>query len=108
MNSQQDVGIGVCAAYYLAKEGIEVTLIEKGEIASGCSYGNGGTNCAKSFHSAGSSVLCWLVGMGKCCAPKSPKKQQLSSPPRSSDWYSKNTSPNRCNYLAFPFGQAHG
>jgi len=42
MNSQQDVGIGVCAAYYLAKEGIEVTLIEKGEIASGCSYGNGG------------------------------------------------------------------
>ncbi len=34
--------IGVCSAYYLASKGIKVTLIEKGEIASGCSYGNGG------------------------------------------------------------------
>ncbi|HKY55148.1 MAG TPA: FAD-dependent oxidoreductase, partial [Anaerolineales bacterium] len=48
MNSQQDVVIigggviGVCSAYYLAQKGIRVTLIEKGEIASGCSYGNGG------------------------------------------------------------------
>jgi glycine/D-amino acid oxidase-like deaminating enzyme len=48
MNSQQDVAIigggviGVCCASYLAQKGIQVTLIEKGEIASGCSYGNGG------------------------------------------------------------------
>jgi len=34
--------IGVCSAYYLASRGISVTLIEKDEIASGCSYGNGG------------------------------------------------------------------
>lgn len=34
--------IGVCAAYYLAQQGAHVTLIEKGEIASGCSYGNAG------------------------------------------------------------------
>lgn len=34
--------IGVCSAYYLAQQGVQVTLIEKGEIASGCSYGNGG------------------------------------------------------------------
>jgi len=34
--------IGVCSAYYLASRGIKVTLIEKDEIASGCSYGNGG------------------------------------------------------------------
>jgi D-amino-acid dehydrogenase len=34
--------MGVCSAYYLAKEGHEVTLVERGEIASGCSYGNGG------------------------------------------------------------------
>ena len=34
--------IGVCSAYYLAKEGHRVTLVERGEIASGCSYGNGG------------------------------------------------------------------
>jgi D-amino-acid dehydrogenase len=48
MDSQQDVVvigggvIGVCCAYYLAQKGTQVTLIEKGEIASGCSYGNGG------------------------------------------------------------------
>src|SRR5687768_16421294 len=34
--------IGVCSAYYLSQKGVKVLLIEKGEIASGCSYGNGG------------------------------------------------------------------
>jgi D-amino-acid dehydrogenase len=34
--------IGVCSAYYLAAKGFKVALIEKDEIASGCSYGNGG------------------------------------------------------------------
>jgi D-amino-acid dehydrogenase len=34
--------VGVCAAYYLARRGLEVTLIEKGDIASGSSYGNAG------------------------------------------------------------------
>src|SRR5574342_1054726 len=48
MNFQQDVVIigggviGVCSAYYLAQKGIPVTLVEKGEIASGCSAGNAG------------------------------------------------------------------
>ncbi len=48
MDSQCDVAIigggviGVCSAYYLAQSGLKVLLIEKGEIASGCSYGNGG------------------------------------------------------------------
>src|SRR5690349_861502 len=48
MDSQYDVTIigggviGVCSAYYLAQKGLKVLLIEKGEIASGCSYGNGG------------------------------------------------------------------
>lgn len=34
--------IGVSAAYVLAKAGMDVTLLEKGEISSGCSYGNAG------------------------------------------------------------------
>ena len=48
MDSQYDVAIigggviGVCSAYYLVQKGAQVVLIEKGEIASGCSYGNGG------------------------------------------------------------------
>jgi D-amino-acid dehydrogenase len=48
MNSRYDVAIvgggviGVCSAYYLAQKGLQVLLIEKGELASGCSYGNAG------------------------------------------------------------------
>src|SRR5262249_35157980 len=34
--------IGVCAAYYLAERGRQVTLIERGDIAAGSSYGNAG------------------------------------------------------------------
>jgi D-amino-acid dehydrogenase len=34
--------IGICAAYYLAKRGRKVTLIEKAEIGAGSSYGNAG------------------------------------------------------------------
>ncbi len=34
--------IGVCSAYYLAKAGAQVTLIEKDEIGAACSYGNSG------------------------------------------------------------------
>jgi len=34
--------IGVCAAYYLSKNGREVLLLESGDICSGASYGNAG------------------------------------------------------------------
>jgi D-amino-acid dehydrogenase len=34
--------IGVCAAYYLARQGTRVTIVERGEIAAGSSYGNAG------------------------------------------------------------------
>ena len=34
--------VGVCAAYYLARKGLSVVLVEKGEICSGCSYANAG------------------------------------------------------------------
>ncbi len=48
MSSHKDVliigggVIGVCAAYYLAERGRDVTLIEAGEICAGASYGNAG------------------------------------------------------------------
>jgi D-amino-acid dehydrogenase len=32
--------IGVCAAYFLNRSGWQVTLVERGEIGRGCSYGN--------------------------------------------------------------------
>jgi D-amino-acid dehydrogenase len=34
--------IGVCTAYSLAKRGVSTTLLERGEICSGASHGNGG------------------------------------------------------------------
>ncbi|MEO6406646.1 MAG: FAD-dependent oxidoreductase, partial [Ferruginibacter sp.] len=34
--------IGLCSAYYLQKEGYEVTIIERGNITDGCSFGNMG------------------------------------------------------------------
>lgn len=34
--------VGVCAAYYLGLQGRKVTLVEKGEICAGSSYGNAG------------------------------------------------------------------
>jgi len=34
--------IGLCSAYYLQKEGYSVTIIERGDITDGCSFGNMG------------------------------------------------------------------
>jgi len=35
--------IGVCCAYYLAKRGANVTILERDQIGAGASYGNAGT-----------------------------------------------------------------
>jgi D-amino-acid dehydrogenase len=34
--------IGVCTAYYLARRGVAVTVIERDEVGQGASYGNAG------------------------------------------------------------------
>ena len=34
--------IGINSAYYLTQQGRKVTVVEKGEVCSGCSYGNAG------------------------------------------------------------------
>lgn len=34
--------IGLCSAYYLQKQGIQVTVVERGDITDGCSFGNMG------------------------------------------------------------------
>ncbi|HYC40068.1 MAG TPA: FAD-dependent oxidoreductase [Chitinophagaceae bacterium] len=34
--------IGLCCSYYLRKEGFEVTVIERGDLSDGCSFGNMG------------------------------------------------------------------
>jgi D-amino-acid dehydrogenase len=35
--------IGACCAYYLAKRGVRVTVLERNEVGKGASYGNAGT-----------------------------------------------------------------
>ncbi len=35
-------GVGICSAYYLSEKGLQVTVVDKGEICSGSSYGNAG------------------------------------------------------------------
>ncbi|MBA2762196.1 MAG: FAD-dependent oxidoreductase, partial [Segetibacter sp.] len=34
--------IGLSCAYYLQKRGFEITIIDKGDITQGCSFGNAG------------------------------------------------------------------
>jgi D-amino-acid dehydrogenase len=34
--------IGVCCAWYLSRQGLKVTLLERDEVGEGCSYGNAG------------------------------------------------------------------
>ncbi len=34
--------VGICSAYYLAGQGQRVTVVDKGEVGAGCSYGNAG------------------------------------------------------------------
>jgi D-amino-acid dehydrogenase len=34
--------VGVCSAYYLARSGIRVVVVEKDEVCAGCSWGNAG------------------------------------------------------------------
>ncbi len=48
MNNAREVviigggAIGLCTAYFLLESGLKVTIAEKNEIGSGCSYGNAG------------------------------------------------------------------
>lgn len=34
--------IGICSAYYLRRKGIDVVVVDRGSVCSGCSAGNGG------------------------------------------------------------------
>ena len=63
--------IGVASAYYLARDGWRVTLLEKGEIASGSSYGNAGLIVpSHSIPLAAPGV--WLKGLRWMANPESP------------------------------------
>jgi D-amino-acid dehydrogenase len=42
--------IGVSAAYELARRGVRVTLLERGELGAGCSAGNAGLVCPSHSH----------------------------------------------------------
>lgn len=63
--------IGVCSAYYLARAGWDVTLVEKEDICAGSSYGNGGLVVpSHSVPLAAPGV--WLKGLRWMLNPESP------------------------------------
>jgi D-amino-acid dehydrogenase len=63
--------VGVCCAYYLAREGWDVTLLEQGDVCSGCSYGNCGMIVpSHSIPLAAPGV--WLKGLKWMVDPESP------------------------------------
>lgn len=41
--------IGLCSAYYLHKKGHQITVIDKGDMNDGCSFGNSGYVCPSHF-----------------------------------------------------------
>ncbi len=41
--------IGICSAYFLSLRGFRVTVVERGEVGSGCSFGNAGYACPSHF-----------------------------------------------------------
>src|SRR5205807_8695530 len=63
--------VGVCSAYYLAREGWNVTLLEQNDICAGCSYGNAGMVVpSHSIPLAAPGV--WLKGLKWMLDPESP------------------------------------
>lgn len=58
--------IGICSAYYLAEQGLQVTVVEQKEVASGCSGANAGLIVpSHSIPLAAPGVLCqgfkWML-----------------------------------------------
>src|SRR5438045_8638031 len=49
--------IGLCCAYYLNKEGYEVTVIDRNNITDGCSFGNMGYISPSHFIPLASPVI---------------------------------------------------
>lgn len=63
--------IGVCSAYYLARAGFQVTLVEKGDLCAGSSYGNGGL-IVPSHSIPLAAPRVWLKGLKWMLNPESP------------------------------------
>jgi D-amino-acid dehydrogenase len=77
--------IGVCSAYYLAERGFSVSILEQGEIASGCSGANAGL-IVPSFSiplAAPGTLRSWLRWMLK---PRSPFSVKLHFDPALFHW----------------------
>lgn len=63
--------IGVCSAYFLAGEGVAVTLLERAAIGAGCSFGNAGL-VVPSHSIPFASPGVWRKGLGWLLRRESP------------------------------------
>ncbi len=63
--------IGVCSSYFLAEQGAKVTLIDRGDVCSGCSYGNAGMIVPSHSIPLAAPGVIWQ-GLKWCLNPESP------------------------------------
>ncbi len=77
--------IGVCSAYYIARQGLSVSVVEKGEIASGCSGANAGL-IVPSHSVPLASPGAWKQGLKGILKPDSPFYIKLRFDPVLFSW----------------------
>ncbi|UCC39724.1 MAG: FAD-dependent oxidoreductase [Candidatus Aminicenantes bacterium] len=77
--------IGICSAYFLAEQGLQVTIVEQKEVASGCSGANAGLIVpSHSIPLASPGVLC--QGLKWMLKPESPFYIKLRFSPILFNW----------------------
>ena len=78
--------VGVCTAWWLKREGFDVTLIEKSAAGEGASLGNAGSIGLASVPPLGMPGMVWEAP-GMFLNPMHPLKVQLSHWPRMIPWF---------------------
>lgn len=78
--------VGVCTAWWLRREGFDVTLIEKKEPAAGASFGNAGSIGLASVPPLGMPGMFWEAP-GMFLDPMHPLTVRLSHLPKAIPWF---------------------
>jgi D-amino-acid dehydrogenase len=76
---------GLCAAYYLRQDGVEVTILEASKVGSGASWGNGGWLCPAQAGPLPEPGLTWY-GIRSLLDRSSALYFQLSKLPQLTPW----------------------
>ncbi|MEM7405347.1 MAG: FAD-binding oxidoreductase [Pseudomonadota bacterium] len=77
--------VGICTARYLQMSGVPVTLVDRGDIGDGCSFGNAGVLCTYAAQPAASADV-WRKLPGWILNPLGPVSLKLSHLPALLPW----------------------